>query len=224
MLENRLDSQYFVDLFCGGCNLIENVTGNRIANDIHPELISMYKALQEGWLPPKELSEEEYLLIKYNAPSVIDKYKDKYTVVRAVTGFAYSFGAKYFGGYRRGNASNGKPRDYILEGYNNITKQTPKLVNVTFLNLPYDEVSLPTNSIIYCDIPYKDTTKYSTKDFDYDKFYAWCLEIAKEHTLFVSEYNMPEEFECIWQKEQISSLDLNTGSKRAIEKLFIVRK
>jgi DNA adenine methylase len=40
------------------------------------------------------------------------------------------------------------------------------------------------------------------------------------HTVFVSEYNMPDDFTCIWSKEQVSSLTRDTGSKTAIEKLF----
>jgi hypothetical protein len=31
---------------------------------------------------------------------------------------------------------------------------------------------------------------------------------------------MPDDFICVWQKEQVSSLAKDTGSKRAIEKLF----
>ena len=68
--------------------------------------------------------------------------------------------------------------------------------------------------------PYKSTTKYKD-DFNHDKFYAWCREKRKEgHTIFVSEYWMPEDFKCVWQKEVNSSLTKDTGSKKAVEKLF----
>ena len=40
------------------------------------------------------------------------------------------------------------------------------------------------------------------------------------HQIFISEYNMPDDFICVWQKEIISSLTQDTGSKKAIEKLF----
>ena len=41
--------------------------------------------------------------------------------------------------------------------------------------------------------------------------------------MFISEYDMPEDrFECVWSKEISSSLTKDTGSKKGIEKLFIV--
>ena len=40
------------------------------------------------------------------------------------------------------------------------------------------------------------------------------------HQVFVSEYSMPEDFKCVWQKEIVSSLTQDTGSKKAVEKLF----
>ena len=47
------------------------------------------------------------------------------------------------------------------------------------------------------------------------------------HTIFVSEYNMPEDkFECVWSKEVKSSLSANGksgGNKNSTEKLFIVK-
>jgi DNA adenine methylase len=41
------------------------------------------------------------------------------------------------------------------------------------------------------------------------------------HIVFVSEYNAPKDFKCVWEKEMVSSLTKDTGSKKAIEKLFI---
>jgi hypothetical protein len=35
--------------------------------------------------------------------------------------------------------------------------------------------------------------------------------------LFESSF---DDFECVWQKEIVSSLTQNTGSKKAVEKLF----
>lgn len=38
--------------------------------------------------------------------------------------------------------------------------------------------------------------------------------------VFISEYNAPDDFECVWSKEIVSSLTKNTGGKTGIEKLF----
>ena len=42
-------------------------------------------------------------------------------------------------------------------------------------------------------------------------------------TIFVSEYNAPDDFKCVWQKEAKSSLSANGkigGNKISVEKLF----
>jgi DNA adenine methylase len=58
-------------------------------------------------------------------------------------------------------------------------------------------------------------------DFNHNEFWQWCRDRANEgHIVFVSEYNAPDDFECIWQKEIVSSLDKDTGSKKGMEKLF----
>nr|DAJ92237.1 MAG TPA: D12 class N6 adenine-specific DNA methyltransferase [Caudoviricetes sp.] len=43
ILEGRRDGQYYVETFCGGCNMIDKVQGNRIANDRNPYLIAMWE-------------------------------------------------------------------------------------------------------------------------------------------------------------------------------------
>ena len=58
-------------------------------------------------------------------------------------------------------------------------------------------------------------------DFSHGAFWQWCRNKAKEgHKVFVSEYNAPKDFECLWQKEIVSSLTKETGSKTGVEKLF----
>ena len=77
--------------------------------------------------------------------------------------------------------------------------------------------------VIYCDIPYRNTTKYTAveKEFDYEKFYNWCREMSRDgHIVYISEYNMPEDFECVWTKSVKMKLDVASNSKNAVEKLF----
>ena len=38
MLEYRKDNQIFVDMFCGGCHIIEIVDGKRVANDKNKQI------------------------------------------------------------------------------------------------------------------------------------------------------------------------------------------
>lgn len=119
--------------------------------------------------------------------------------------------------------SNGKPRDYITENINNTIKQIPKLKGVEWQTDDYWNIKIPDNSLIYCDIPYFGTKQYSTsKNFDYNKFYRWCKEMKKKgHTIFISEYNMPEDFKCIWSK-QITNAMHQTNTKKTVEKLYTI--
>ena len=55
-------------------------------------------------------------------------------------------------------------------------------------------------------------------------FYKWCRAMKEDgHTVFVSEYNMPSDFKCIWQKEVRNAMNL-TSTKKPIEKLYKKKK
>lgn len=214
ILEGRKANQYYVEPFGGSLSVISEVEGPRIANDKHKYLIAMFRAVANGWIPPETLTEAEYNFIKSN--------KDLYPHLTGFVGFACSFGAKWFGGYARGNQKNGKARNYCAEGRRAIIKQAPKLKGIMLYNFDYDSFPIPDESIIYCDPPYKNTVEYKgAGDFDHDKFWAWCDSMVKKgHKVYVSEYSAPDGWRIVWQKEVFNSLDLNTGSKKGTEKLF----
>lgn len=71
ILKDRKPDQWFIDLFAGGMNLIDKVSGKRIANDLNPYLIAMWdQIVNRGWRPKDYYKREEYLHIYQN----IDKY------------------------------------------------------------------------------------------------------------------------------------------------------
>ena len=54
-------NQTFVDLFCGSCNVVSKIQAKeRIANDLHKELIALHIAVQQGQELPSVVSEEDY--------------------------------------------------------------------------------------------------------------------------------------------------------------------
>lgn len=193
---------------------------NRIGNDIHPQLIAMFNELQKGWQPPSHISEEEYNKVRDNK----EMYPDYYV---GFVGFNATFGSRWFGGYARSFKADGvTPRDQSNEAYRNLMKQLPDIMDVKFvcsdfLNNEYCELK---DALIYVDPPYQGTTKYSTNDFDYDAFWNWCRKMSKHNKVFVSEYNAPDDFKCIWSKESLANFDCNRGNdtkkKIRVEKLF----
>ena len=68
---------------------------------------------------------------------------------------------------------------------------------ITSSVLDYEEVAIPEDSVIYCDIPYEDTNVYNKAEgFDYERFYQWCER--QTQPVFISSYQMPEDrFDCI---------------------------
>ena len=187
----------------------------RIGNDIHNELIAMFKEIQNGWQIPLHISEDEYNAVRDNKTL----YPSYYV---GLVGFNATFGSKYFGGYARGfKADKVTPRDIPNEALRNLSEQIPKIMDVEFLcgdyrNNKYVDVK---GAVIYCDPPYQGTTKYATDSFDYDAFWDWCRKMSKDNFVFVSEYNAPDDFECIWSKGVTTSLKVHEHENRT-EKLF----
>ena len=209
ILRDRESGKWYIEPFVGGANIIDKVDGNRIGSDINYYTIMLLKALQNGWSPP-EINEEKYCEIKKNK----HKYED-HLVGYAGTQLTYS--AKWFDSYRRDKTGK---RDYSSEAKRNVLKQAPNLKGIEFFYCNYFDLVIPPESIVYCDPPYKSTTKYKDQ-IDYDYFYNWCRSLAREgHQVFVSEYQMPDDFECLWSKDIHSSLTKQTGAKRGVEKLF----
>lgn len=120
ILKDRKENQWFVDLFCGGCSIAQEVDGKVIANDKNKYLIAMFKGLQENRNRPYE-----------------------------------------------------------------ITKQY-----------------------------------YTSKGFNHSDFWEWCRGMTKDgHKVFISEYNAPSDFTCIWSKEITNSMN-TTKTYKPTEKLF----
>jgi len=178
-------------------------------------VIALYKKLQEGWIPPKDVTRKYWIGLKAN----IKNYSD-YLV--GYVGICCSYNGIFLGSYSGKTQTKEGIRDYQEEAFRNLLKQALKLKDVDFINISYDKLEIPENSIIYCDPPYCDTTKYSgTEEFNHKDFWQWCRDKVKEgHSVFISEYTAPDDFKCIWSKEIICDLASSNKNKR-IEKLFI---
>lgn len=213
ILENRMPDQWYVEPFCGGCNMIELVNGNRIANDYNEYVAEMWNALvNRNWQPPTEITEEQYNDIKAN--------KEQYPKeLVGFTGIQMTFGGTWFGTYARDKRHENYARVRAMEGRKNLMKQVERLQGTIFTSSSYCDIALPKNSIIYCDPPYEGVAGYKDM-FNHIAFWQWCREKTKEgHFVFISEYNAPNDFECIWQSELKTNMNAKYETK-PVEKLF----
>ena len=215
------DTKGYLEPFVGGANMIDKIEcNNKIGCDIHKELIALLnKAKNEIDDIPDYILEDTYKEVKNNKGN----YPDWYV---GLVGFCASFGAKYFGGYARDSKDDNSGK-WSAGAIRNLKKQSPNLKGIdfrccSFLDLPKDKIK---GYVIYCDIPYRGTTKYKTEAFPYEEFYKWANEMAKDNTVLISEYDMPKVFKCIWQKETKANFDSNRKSgdvnNKRVEKLFM---
>ena len=222
ILEDRkendwLEKQWYIEPFVGGANVIDKVDGRRIANDNNFYLISLWKALQKGWDPPAKVTRKEYCKIRSN----VDNYTPELVVFVA---YLCSYGGKWWGGY----ASNLKNHNHAATGRNVLLRQIKYLQDVEFTCKNYWEMDIPNDSVIYCDPPYEGTEKYGFKrledKFDNDRFWQWCRDKNVEgHTVFISEYHAPDDFEELISINHRLLLNKKIDSCR-IEKLFKLKK
>ncbi len=217
------DTGGYLEPFVGGANMIDKIQHhNKIGADSHKELIALLSHAQNTLnVIPEDITREQYNEVKDNRGDFPDWYV-------GLVGFCSSFGSKYFGGYaydpryeKRG--SNGSA---VKSAIKNLQNQRPQLSNINFTHADFRNFTAKDirGYVIYCDPPYRGTTKYKTEEFPYEEFYQWCREMSTYNTVLISEYNMPDDFRYIWQKDAkvLLGQSINKDSVNSkTEKLFV---
>lgn len=185
----------WVECFVGGGNVICRVPheeGPRLGADKNPYMVALLDGLgNRGWLPPSVMTETEYEKIK--------KYPDQHSselVAFAATGL--TFGCKWFDAYV-------KEEGRIIAAREACLRDAPGLRGAKFIVSEYDKLTIPPDSIVYCDPPYAGTTEYkgsktkiavgeslAKNAWDRVKFWRWAdAQVEAGHKVFVSEYAGP---------------------------------
>lgn len=213
----------YLEPFCGSLGVFKYMTQYNykamIASDIQPDLIEMWKEVQNDTLViPDEIDETEYNRLK-NLKNRVPNSK------KAMVGFFLSFGGKFFGGFAlKSEKKDGK--DYLQTLRNGIDKMKPLIQreNVSFHNKSYLDWK-PKNMLIYCDPPYQNTEGYSANkrygDFDHDLFWETMREWSKDNYVFISEQSSPADFKSVWSHKKKRTLSSHLKNRKIrIEHLF----
>jgi DNA adenine methylase len=201
----------FISLFCGTCSVESMVQSkSKILNDSHKYLIGLLNAVQKGYEIPDIITKEEYYDVKQNL--------DKNIALSGFVGFGCSFEAKWWGGYAQNKAGT----NYAKQSKNSLLKKMSLLQDANILCDDYRNITIPDNSVVYCDPPYKNTTHYSNSiGFDHDEFWEYMRTISKNNIVFISEISAPDDFKAIWEKPFKRVLDKNKDNIFvSIEKLY----
>lgn len=212
------DDMYFIDAFAGSSKVSIGVSSFHekvLAFDVNHYLIEMFDSLKKGWVPPSDLTKEEYDYIR--------KHYDECPALTAFAGFGCSFAGKWFGGY----AKNAKGRNYAEIAYRSLLKDLEQIKKIEYKFQSFFSLNT-SNQLIYCDPPYKGTTAYGfVGNFDNDLFWNKVRELSKDNIVLVSEYDAPDDFEIIWEKEvrlNLKSIIKTKNDENRMERLYKIKK
>lgn len=203
----------YIEPFVGGAAMMAaQAAPNRIGGDANEALVTMWRALADGWVPPQHVTEEEYADAKHR--------RDPADPLTAFIGFGVSFAGKWFGGYARG----GENRNYAANAASSLRKKAHGLKGVRWHAGDYRTCPLIPRAVIYCDPPYAGTTQYGAVGaFSWGEFWAWCLaKHAEGFAVFVSEYTAPPSFRVAFEVATKTDIRTNAAGKEPrIERLFV---
>jgi len=216
------DTVYYVEPFVGGANIIDSINfKNKVGYDKHKYLIELLNAVKDNIQIPESITVEHYEKVKNSFKLNSGEFDDWYY---GAIGFLGAFRGLFFDSQGcKDYTSQGKTRNNYSESRRNILKQSESFKNIGFFCEDFKTINIPDNSVVYCDPPYENTSQkgYADKNtFNYKYFWNWVRELSKRCTVLVSEYNAPDDFECIWKKEVSTNLAVQSR-KKDIEKLFI---
>jgi DNA adenine methylase len=138
-------------MFCGSLNVVRHVqTPRRLAVDACGPLIFMWRAALRGWVPPTEVSREEYDRVKAT--------QDPRDPLTAFVLFGCSFGGKWCGGY----AKNRPTQRYAEYASHQVVAKARDCVGLVLEHADFQEmVYWPPGTVLFCDPPYAGTTGYN---------------------------------------------------------------
>lgn len=213
-IEDRITMEIdtYMEPFIGMCGVMRHMGDRKkVACDLNPDIINLWRDIQKGWVPPTFMTKEEVIFQKSQESSAL----------RCFAAHGCSFGGTHFGSYI-GNYNGGK--EEIDRSSRSIMKVSEKIMDVQFQDAKsYKELS-PTKSTIYCDPPYITASKSvlgmdNFSAFDHDDFWSVARQwVLNGNIVIVSEFTAPDDFVSVWERKTVSNVN-HKGYR--LEKLFM---
>jgi DNA adenine methylase len=197
----------------------------RYGSDADPHIVSLLKAVQAGWEPPREVTEAEHAFWKeQHARGSTDP-------MVAFVGFGCSFGGHFFAGYARDTRGRTVTGEFASEARRTLLLQKPRLAGVDMRVADYRDLWMGRwPEVTYCDPPYQGTTavgdcRSPMNGFDHDAFWRWCEGAKKKTCLLVSEYACPLRGAVVlWERTSSTGMRYADGSAKKTERLFALSR
>lgn len=201
----------YLEPFVGGGSVLVRAAPlfeHVVAADIHVDLILMWQAVQRGWVPPVVITRADYEHQRHAPPSAL----------RGYTGFAASFGSRWFSGY--GTRKDGW--DLIERSSRSLTEVAGRIKNVSFECADYRGYHPDANTVVYADPPYEGTVAYlGTPAFESGLFWNTMGDwVERGAVVLVSSYDAPRGWVAVRERHHHASVAKDGTGKDTTERLF----
>lgn len=209
----------YIEPFMGACGVARHVAPHAVSmtlSDASEDLVLMWRAVRDGWEPPREMSRERYAELRHAPPSPD----------RAFAGFAMSYAAKWFRGYAEYSPQKRltQPNSYCEASANVILQKVADLSRCPRVSInmnDYRHARPKVGDVVYCDPPYAGTERYNHVAFDHATFWDTMREWDDKHVfVFVSEFTAPAGWVRVWGKPRDASMRGGEESKNKIDGLY----
>lgn len=198
VLAARRGEQRYVEPFLGGAATFSRNCAHfrqSLGYDLSLDLVLMWRAVLEGWVPPADVSEAEYAALRQADSSPL----------RGFVGYGCSFGGKWYGGYARSHGGAAPGYNYAAGAARTVVRQGAAMrdAGAVVLRADYRSLSFGAGDLVYCDPPYSGATGYvGMPEFDSREFWAlagrWAAAGA---VVLVSEHIAPAPWVVVWERD-----------------------
>lgn len=202
----------YYEPFVGGMNIAPSLNTNcMMLSDGNKALVSMWNAAIHGYNFPNTVTETDYIQAFQ---------RDDEDPLKAFILIGCSYGGIYKGGFARGVNGN-----YALLANKGIQRKINALAGKCnkVEHKMWDDFDAR-GGVIYLDPPYISSRNYpGLPNFNHSSFWEKCRILARRNMVLVSECDVPEDVEVLWERKVTRTLgDKAKVRPDAVEKLVRV--